>query len=400
MLKMNLMPISNKERIMSIRIFFKKLGYKIKNFISLFKPRTSHAFLIVFFLLAIIFLKTFTQLLFNEKLNPVKIFLETCPEVIFAICVGLAVNLFENTIMTMLRPRPSVDAYFEDVKTKLCLFGYTLNDFHKKNDLSTSVITFFEQQKTNLSSAGKLQKNQFQFLLLDPFTDEFEKRAKFENKDKNILRFECAKSVRAIKKIKNDLIVKELISNGNDNDSEFAFKFYNVMPSHSLIITDTIVWVGPFIYRTAGTTSIWYQIKESLARNEYIQEFDTIWNEKTNSYYESEILNGSEPIDPDKKRDENKKLNYQKLMLIPKILPRFLNEIMRTYEENKKLEITDDQFKDICDIACQIAKDNLKIEIRHDDSNPEFFSLTYNCETGLKTVVIQRHPGTRSKAPP
>jgi len=280
----------------------------------------------------------------NGTIDFLLVFFQACSEVLLALFIGLLVIIVDSLISESIKNRPYFKKYLEHTNSTLRLFGFTLNDFHDDKKKDDAEKYYLDEIDKKFKKPGE---KEFQFLLLDPFSEAFIRRSEFEGKDHNILRLECAKSISNIKKLKKTFIEQNLI-NKNQNRI-FDFRFYNYFPTHSLIITDDIAWVGPFLFQKIGTKSKWFQIKNYSALNEYIQEFNKYWDES--SYDEVTLLRDS---------SLERRRAYNNLILIQKNMPEIVDDILEIQKSNQKFKIPNGSFEDLLKIAEFMESERLK----------------------------------------
>ena len=263
--------------------------------------------------------------------------------------IGLMITLLISVVMASLKnvvtERPPPNKYLKYVHYDLNILGITLNDLHARKDTIKDMKEIF----------GKNTHTKcFRFLLLHPYSSAFDERAMIEGKSKNILRIECLKSVRSLDNLKHniDLIRNDPIQEEKKDyyKGSVEYRFYDVIPGHGMIITDETGWVGPFLYKKAGTQTKWFQILNLRAYGQYLSEFDEIWELKKNGA----SLRGTITKDDLLKENEGKEL-----FLISK---HFSEELLDALLNVPK-DISDFQFSEILNIAKDI--DNNKIKIKN-----------------------------------
>ena len=272
----------------------------------------------IWFFVVLICLIFFKGLVSLSKDTPFTYFQELVPDLFLAIFISLAVNMINYLVLDFIKERPVVDEYLNHVNNRLQILGITLNDFHQKNEeIIEKLKNKFHPPQTSSSELAYGNKK-FQFLLLDPFSKAFTTRADIERKNPIILMLECAKTLKHL-----DSIIKKLGDEGSLTENrKFEYKFYEIVPSHSLIITDDILWVGPYLVKTPGTESKWFKItSNTTAISQYINEFDLLWdgkwwNAKNNtsepySFTKTELIQN--PLGPFQQ--------YQDFFLISEYLP-------------------------------------------------------------------------------
>jgi hypothetical protein len=142
----------------------------------------------------------------------------------------------------------------------------TLNSLHREQKIDEKIAKKFNEGNNIYN---------FRFLLLNPCSTALHERGKIENKDENLLRMECAKSIKNLERIRKLVDIKTQHGKGI-----FEYGFYDITPSHGLILTDKTGWVGPFLYHKSGTTTKWFQINNYQAYTQYDNEFEAIWSMK------------------------------------------------------------------------------------------------------------------------
>lgn len=63
--------------------------------------------------------------------------------------------------------------------------------------------------------------------------------------------------------------------------NKFEYRIYDHMPTHSMIITDEWLLVGPYLFGMRGYSSKWVRVTTFTALNQYYIEFEKIWNTAT-----------------------------------------------------------------------------------------------------------------------
>jgi len=269
---------------------------KIENWLRLWsKSRIAFYTLLAYFFAFFCISVYLVSSMFLLKPNDFLLFIKDISlQLYLLVVIGFGLALIQNFFSDLIRNRPSVSDYLKKVRTELKILGITLNDLHREEANVNAIYKSFKEKISpsffqKLSNEELVNKH-FQFLLLNPGSPAFIQRANDEGKKEIKLQLECAKSVRNLNRLQSRLFREGLI-NPSDKHNTFDFQFYDSTPTHSLIITDSSVMIGPYLYNLPGTETKWIKIVNIKAIAQYDQEFTTIW-EKSKSI--TDVENESE----------------------------------------------------------------------------------------------------------
>lgn len=284
-----------------MREHIKSIRYNLGHWLR-FKEGYGFLAILIGIVVFYIFLKA---IVLNQSIFVASFYFDIGLDFILALLVAFFVIFVEGIYESFAVEHPLAKTFLKQTDHDLKILGMTLNSLHKEKGIVDTLALKFNEEKNTYK---------FRFLLLNPCSAALRERGNIEKKDHNLLRIECAKSVKNLDEILEK--VKEKVQN---RDGVFEYRFYNILPSHGLIITDKTGWMGPF-YNNPGTLTKWFQINNYQAYSQYDMEFEEIWNLK------GKEIKGKKTDSPEilcfsKEELEKKYPETEKLFLISKYIP-------------------------------------------------------------------------------
>jgi len=183
----------------------------------------------------------------------------------------------ERKAAQLFKPKPQIFDYLSITKKSFKILGISLFRIHKDPKAYTKFITYlFDDHNPKID---------LKFLLMNPDSPNLKQRQIEEDGPESIsldeegkeifrLKTECLETIKKLTNIQKFLKDKSINQN-------FNFYTYNMMPKHSMIIIDDdYVNVGPYLFKKRGIQTDSIEIDDEKSKKEYIEEFDSIWNQE------------------------------------------------------------------------------------------------------------------------
>lgn len=194
---------------------------------------------------------------------------------IWVIAIGY---LVEHFLKKHIINRPSAYSYLTTVRYELRMMGISLYNLHEDKRNAEIIKNKFISSNSKLDLFKDVNikaRKDFRFLLIDPFSEHLIHRANDEKKCVNKLRLECFKTIKRLEEI---LLIEPVTRENNGSNKIFEYRIYNCSPTHSFIMTDELLLIGPYLFGVAGYNSKWIRFTNFQAMQQYNNEFEEIWN--------------------------------------------------------------------------------------------------------------------------